>query len=71
MKNIAVVTGASSGMGREMAIQIGDRFSGIDQIWVVARRGERLAELVGQTPAKIRIFAEDITARRPGGGERR
>ncbi len=62
MKNIAVVTGASSGMGREMAIQIGDRFSGIDQIWVVARRGERLAELVGQTPAKIRIFAEDITA---------
>ena len=38
---IAIVTGASSGMGREMAKQIGDRFGGIREIWVIARRGPR------------------------------
>ncbi len=58
---IAVVTGASSGMGREMVYQIGDRFAGIDEIWVMARRGDRLAELCGQVPARIRCFPADIT----------
>lgn len=58
---IAIVTGASSGMGREAAYQIGDRFSGIDEIWVVARREERLREMCGQTPARVRCFAADIT----------
>ncbi len=58
---IAVVTGASSGMGREMAIQIGDRFAGIDEIWVIARREKRLKELCGRIPAKIRCFAADVT----------
>ena len=32
---IAIVTGASSGMGREIVRQIGDRFGRIDEIWVV------------------------------------
>ncbi len=58
---IAIVTGASSGMGREAAYQIGDRFSGIDEIWVIARREERLREMQGQIPARVRIFAADIT----------
>ena len=42
---IAIITGASSGMGREMAVQIGDRFSRIEEIWLIARRKERLEEL--------------------------
>ena len=58
---IAIVTGASSGMGREAAYQIGDRFSGIDEIWVLARRRERLDEMCGRIPARIRCFAADIT----------
>ncbi len=58
---IALITGASSGMGREMAYQIGDRFSGIDEIWVLARREDRLAELCGQIPARVRCFPADIT----------
>ena len=38
---IAIVTGASSGMGRDFARYL-DSFLGLDEIWVVARRRERL-----------------------------
>ncbi len=58
---IAVVTGASSGMGREAAVQIADRFAGIEEIWLIARRGERLEELKGRLPARVRCFAADVT----------
>ena len=40
----AIITGASSGMGREfvkMAAQRGD----LDEIWVIARREDKLKEL--------------------------
>ena len=60
---IAIVTGASSGMGREMAKQIGDRFDGIREIWVIARRGERLRELESQIPVPLRILPLDLTER--------
>lgn len=60
---IAIVTGASSGMGREAAIQIGDCFGGIEEIWLVARRKERLKALVGRIPAKIRCFGIDVTSK--------
>lgn len=58
---IAVITGASSGMGREAAIQIADRFAGIEEIWLLARRRERLEELDGRLPVRIRCFAIDVT----------
>lgn len=58
---IAVITGASSGMGRETAIQIADRFGAIEELWLIARRKELLEELDGHLPAKIRCFAMDIT----------
>ena len=58
---IAVVTGASSGMGREFVRQLADRFNGIDEIWVIARREDRLKELVSTVPVRLRIFAVDLT----------
>lgn len=47
MKRIALVTGASSGMGKEVAIQIATdtKHFCIDEIWLVARRRDRLEEL--------------------------
>ena len=57
---IAIVTGASSGMGWETVIQLADRFALLDEIWVLARREERLKELSGQVPVKLRIFAVDL-----------
>ena len=38
---IAIVTGASSGMGREMIYELADRFAALEEIWVIARRKER------------------------------
>ena len=58
---IAIVTGATSGMGREMVYQLADRFGGFAEIWVVARRKARLDEFDGNLPVKIRKFAIDLT----------
>ena len=41
---IAIITGASSGMGRELAIQISQKET-FDEIWVIARRENALLEL--------------------------
>ncbi|MBR4742849.1 MAG: SDR family NAD(P)-dependent oxidoreductase [Oscillospiraceae bacterium] len=59
---IAVVTGASSGMGREFVFAA-DREYDLDEIWVIARREERLAELAASCRAKIRVLAWDLTDR--------
>lgn len=57
---IALVTGASSGMGREMILQISDRFGAIDEIWAIARREERLHELERQLTVPLRILPFDL-----------
>ena len=56
---IAVITGASSGMGREFVKQI-DASESFDEIWVIARRKERLEELVAECKNKIRPIALDL-----------
>ena len=43
--SIAIVTGASSGMGREFVRQISKRYKTISEIWVIARRIDKLEEL--------------------------
>jgi len=58
---IALVTGASSGMGRESVLQIGDRFAGLDEIWAVARRADRLEALGRESAVPVRCFALDLT----------
>ncbi|MBO7397498.1 MAG: SDR family NAD(P)-dependent oxidoreductase [Clostridia bacterium] len=59
---IAVVTGASSGMGRDFVYAV-DREFELDEIWVVARRRERLEELAatGKCRAKIRPVPLDLS----------
>ncbi|MCK9169162.1 MAG: SDR family NAD(P)-dependent oxidoreductase [Treponema sp.] len=44
MKKIAIVTGASSGMGKEFSIQI-SADTDADEIWLIARRVDKLNEL--------------------------
>ena len=76
MKRIIVITGASSGIGKEFARQILD-FRHADELWLVARRKERLLELKaelestqktsactqGKKPLVIRVIPEDISGR--------
>ena len=57
---IAVVTGATSGMGREMVLQLSDHFP-FDEIWVIGRRMERLKELQKQTRITLRPFCLDLS----------
>ena len=56
---IAVITGASSGMGREFVKQI-DASESFDEIWVIARREDRLRELTGECKNKIRPISLDL-----------
>ncbi len=58
--NIAVITGASSGMGREFVLQL-DRDEQFDEIWVLARRREPLEALDKETRAKVRAVPCDLT----------
>lgn len=57
---IAVITGASSGMGREFVRQISRR-DNIDEIWVIARRKDRLEALVKDSEKFIRPIPLDLT----------
>lgn len=59
--DIAVITGASSGIGREFALTLKNHGS-FDEVWLIARREERLKELSEKLPFKNRILAWDLTA---------
>lgn len=57
--NIAIITGASSGMGREFVKRF-DSY-GFDEIWGVALEDDLLSELNKQLKTKFRYFALDLT----------
>ncbi len=57
--NIAIVTGASSGMGRQFALQL-PAFVQVDEIWVIARRQNALDTLAAECPVPIRPIALDL-----------
>ena len=59
--NVIIITGASSGMGREFACQLDQGLRSIDEFWLIARRGERLKILSEGLRHKTRIFAMDLT----------
>lgn len=42
---VAIITGASSGMGREAALQIAKKYQKLDEIWLIARRVDRLERM--------------------------
>ncbi len=57
---ISVVTGASSGMGRDFVRMI-DKIETCDQIWVIARRADRLSEIKSQTGKDIVPIELDLS----------
>ena len=57
--NIAIVTGASSGMGREFVLQLND-YVKVDEIWVIARRTAALESLSEEVSTPIRPIALDL-----------
>ena len=59
MKNIAVVTGASSGMGREFVLQL-SQYVQVDEIWVIARRVDALWALQKDVATYVRPVCLDL-----------
>lgn len=59
---IAVITGASSGMGREFVKQL-DADMAFDELWVIARRRDKLESLVGEVKARVRPICLDLSLR--------
>ena len=60
MKKISVITGASSGMGRDFVKMI-DKIESCDEIWVIARRLDKLSELESETGKKILPIELDLS----------
>lgn len=61
---IAIITGASSGFGREFARMADRLYRNLDEIWLVARREHRLLVLSEELHTKCRIFSGDLMERR-------
>ncbi len=57
--NIAIVTGASSGMGREFVLQLG-KYVDVDEIWVIARREKALEQLKDAVSTPVRPVPLDL-----------
>ena len=59
--NIAVITGASSGMGRDFVKAIDEAYA-LDELWVIARRSERLESLKSECRTPVRALNWDLSA---------
>ena len=57
--NIAIVTGASSGMGREFVLQL-SQYVDVDEIWAIARRKEALEALNEAVSVPVRAIGLDL-----------
>jgi len=62
-RNIIIITGASSGMGREFVRQVDTRFPKVDELWLIARRKEKLYEIAASCKHKCRVLAYDLCDR--------
>ena len=57
--NIAIVTGASSGLGKEFVLQLPGAVA-VDEIWAIARRGGELEKLRGVSAVPVRPIVLDL-----------
>lgn len=59
--SVAIITGASSGIGREFAIQLQDKKE-IKEMWLIARRLDRLEALSAELKVeKVKIITADLS----------
>ncbi|NLL77610.1 MAG: SDR family NAD(P)-dependent oxidoreductase [Clostridiales bacterium] len=59
-KNIVIITGASSGIGQEFAMQLDGILHKTDELWLIARRKNRLMELARLLDIPTKIIAMDM-----------
>lgn len=61
LMSLAIITGASSGIGAEFARQLARR--GVDEFWFVARRRERMVSLGEELGVKYKVIEADLATR--------
>ncbi len=61
--NIAIITGASAGLGVEFVRRIADHCKDIDELWIIARSADRLEAASRETSLPCRVIPLDLTAR--------
>ena len=64
-KTVALVTGASSGIGKEFALRVCKEYA-VDELWVVARNLERLQSLQEEVEVPVKAISLDLTATESG-----
>lgn len=57
---IAIITGASSGLGKEFTRQISFLYHKLDEIWIIARSSDKLEAVSRQASGKIRPMPLDL-----------
>ncbi len=59
--NVAVITGASSGLGKEYVRQVLEQLPTVDEIWLIARRRDRLEAIAADYPDTVfRLLSLDL-----------
>ena len=56
---IAIITGASSGMGKDFVLELDSRFD-FDEMWLIARRVDKLELVAKELKNKARILSLDL-----------
>jgi len=57
----AIITGASTGLGREFVRQLADVFPEVECYWLIARRADRLREVADSLPdKKVECLSMDL-----------
>lgn len=56
---IAIITGASSGMGRDFVLELDSRFT-FDEIWLIARRVDKLEAVAKELKNKAKVISLDL-----------
>lgn len=60
-KNIIIITGASSGMGKEFVKQCDLHFPNVDEFWLIARRKDKLNEIATSCRHKCKVLNYDLS----------
>ena len=59
--DIAIITGASAGLGQAFFRSVVRRYPKLDQIWLIARRADRLQQLAQDSPVPVECLPLDLT----------
>lgn len=58
--HIAIITGASAGLGQAFFAAVRRRRTDLEQIWLIARRADRLNEMAADCPIPVTVLPLDL-----------